>query len=363
MVFAGLAVLFSASSVMAEVRYQNGMYFLLRQAVWAVVGLVALMVLKRFDYRRLNNRRWAFIAIGVVIVMLIAVLLLDTRHHRWIRLGWGMNLQPSEFAKPALIVFLACFVTWRAPAINSRYTLAPAMLALGLMAGLVVAADLGTAGVLVATAVAVFYVAGLKGRFMVAAGILGIFCVFGAVASKPYRIIRLIGFVDPEFKSIDAVDYGGHIRQYMQKSLATRDTGYQARQAKIAIGSGGPIGLGPMQGKQKLFYLPEAHTDFIYAVVGEELGLFGCAAVLAGFLVILYRGLRLFWTTQDDFGRYLALGVAVSIVCQAMVNMTMVLDMMPTKGIPLPMISHGGSSLLSTLTSLGMLLSVSEHAG
>ncbi len=140
--------------------------------------------------------------------------------------------------------------------------------------------------------------------------------------------------------------------------MTTRDTSYQVRQSKIAVGSGGVLGLGLMQGKQKILYLPEAHTDFIYAVVGEELGLFGCTALLTGFLIILWRGLELCWVAHDAFGRYLALGVTSSIVIQALMNMSVVLGMGPTKGIPLPMISAGGSSLLSTMICLGMLLSV-----
>jgi cell division protein FtsW len=148
----------------------------------------------------------------------------------------------------------------------------------------------------------------------------------------------------------------------MNESETTRDASYQPRQSRIAIGSGGFLGLGLMESKQKWLFLPEAHTDYIYAVVGEELGFFGCTAILTGFLIILWRGLRLYWTAPDDFGRYLALGVTASIVIQAMINMSVVLDMGPTKGIPLPMISSGGSSLLSTLMCLGLLMSVSEQS-
>jgi cell division protein FtsW len=149
----------------------------------------------------------------------------------------------------------------------------------------------------------------------------------------------------------------------MEKSLTTRDTNYQSLQAKIAVGDGGPSGLGLMNGKQKLLYLPEAHTDFIYAVVGEELGIVGAMGLLIGFGIIFWRGLRAAWRMGDDFGRYLALGIAVVVVVQGMMNMSVVLGMMPTKGIPLPMISYGGSSLLSTLVLLGILMNVSEHAG
>jgi len=159
------------------------------------------------------------------------------------------------------------------------------------------------------------------------------------------------------------VDTHHSIRNYVQRSTTVRDASYQPRQSKIAVGTGGVLGVGLMQSKQKLMFLPEAHTDFIYATIGEELGLWGATAVLAGFIVVLWRGVRLYLLARDDFGRYLALGVTVSIVLQALINMTVVLDMAPTKGFPLPMISFGGSSLVSTLASLGMLLSVSEHEG
>ncbi len=171
-----------------------------------------------------------------------------------------------------------------------------------------------------------------------------------------------MGFFDPQFKIVSMVDHEGRIKKYLNQSVTTRDPNYQAYQSKIALGSGAVTGMGLMQGKQKLFYLPEAFTDFIYAVIGEELGFLGCAAVLAGFMIILWRGLQVCWLAPDDFGRYLALGVTSSIVIQAMINISVVLDMGPTKGIPLPMISAGGSSLLSTLMCLGMLLSVSEHS-
>ena len=173
----------------------------------------------------------------------------------------------------------------------------------------------------------------------------------------------MISYVDPDYSKIEWIDTHGWIRSYVQRSTSVRDASYQPRQSKIAVGTGGVLGVGLMQGKQKLMFLPDAHTDFIYATVGEELGLWGATAVLAGFVVILWRGARLFLLAREDFGKYLALGVTVSIVVQAFINISVVLDMAPTKGFPLPMISFGGSSLLSTLVCLGMLLSVSEHEG
>lgn len=362
MVVFGLAIVTSASSVMAELKYQATWYFVARQSAWAVAGFIVLMFLKNFDYRRLNQPVFAFAPMGIVLALLVAVYFLDPRRHRWLSVG-SFGIQPSELAKPALIVFLAWFIATRLRAINDRRTLGPALLALGVLALSVVAADLGTAAVLVGTAVAMFYVAGLDKRYLFLAMGMVVLVVIGAIASKPYRIGRIVGKFDPKLTLVDRISPDGKLRRYIESSLSTRDPSYQALQSRIAVGSGGVMGLGLAQGRQKLLYLPEAHTDFIYAVVGEELGLWGATGLLIGFFVVLWRGLRLFWLAPDTFGRYLALGATVCIVLQALMNMSVVLDLGPTKGFPLPLISYGGSSLLSTLTSLGLLLSVSENSG
>ncbi len=362
---AGLVMVYSASSVTAQLnpRIQSSYYYAAHQLVWAVVSFVALMFFKRRDYRMLQSPAWAFGSLGMVLFLQLLVFFLDTRTHRWFRLQGVGTLQPSEFAKPALIIFFAYFVTQKRDAINTRRTIVAASLALAVLAATVGLGDLGTAVVLIVPAAVVFFVAGLERKFVVAALAVGVLISVGFVVAKPYRMARMVGFFDPEYKYIDIVDPDGKIKKYISQSVTTRDAGYQVRQSKIAIGSGGLLGLGLMQGKQKILYLPEAHTDFIYAVVGEELGLWGCGAILAGFLLILWRGVQLYWVANDDFGRYLALGVTSSIVIQALINMSVVLGMGPTKGIPLPMISAGGSSLMSTLICLGMLLSVSEHSG
>jgi cell division protein FtsW len=364
MVGFGLVMIYSASSVVAELNphLNSSFYYAGHQLVWAAVSFVALMYFKRRDYRVLQSAGWAFGSLGMVLFLQILVFFLDSKTHRWFRLQGVGTLQPSEFAKPALIIFFAYFVTQKREAINTRRTIAAASLALAVLAATVGLGDLGTAIVLIVPAAVVFYVAGLERKFVVAALAVGAVIAVGFIAAKPYRMARIVGFFDPEYKLIGMFDHEGKIKKYVSQSV-TRDAGYQVRQSKIAVGSGGLLGLGLMQGKQKILYLPEAHTDFIYAVVGEELGLWGCGAVLAGFLVILGRGLQLYWVAHDDFGRYLALGVTSSIVIQALINMSVVLGMGPTKGIPLPMISAGGSSLMSTLICLGMLLSVSEHSG
>jgi cell division protein FtsW len=364
MVFFGLVMLYSASSAVAELRYHVApYYFVVRQIGWAIVSFVVLMYFKRMDYRRLNSPTWAFSGLGIVLGLLVLVYFVDPHTHRWFKLPGVGSFQPSEFAKPALILFLAYFIARRAHIINDRRTLKQALVAVLMLGFMVVVADLGTALVPVITAVIVFWIAGLERKYMLRVGMIAAALVVVAIASRGYRLGRIIAYVDPDYSKIEMIDPGGHLKAYMQRSTSVRDASYQPRQSRIAVGTGGIFGMGLMQGKQKLMFLPEPDSDFIYATIGEELGLWGTTAVLAGFMVILWRGARLFVLARDDFGKYLALGVTVAIVVQALMNISVVLDMGPTKGFPLPMISLGGSSLLSTLTCLGMLLSVSEHEG
>jgi cell division protein FtsW len=362
MVCFGVVIVYSASSVMAELKFKSSSYFITKQLFWAVVSLIVLMFFKRMDYRRFKHPVWAFAPLGVIVALLILVYFVDPRRHRWLPIG-NFGLQPSEFAKPALALFLAYFLSLRLRAVNNRHTILPVLVVLGMLVIAIATSDFGTAVVVMVMAASMFYVAGLDRKYIALAVLGSLVVAVGFIVSKPYRVARIIGFVDPEYKLIEKVDPHGYVKDYVHSSFSTRDPSYQARQSKIAVGAGGTFGVGLMQGRQKLLYLPEAHTDFIYAVVGEELGLWGSTAVLVGFFLILWRGLRLFFIAPDDFGKYLALGITCSIVIQALMNMSVVLDMGPTKGIPLPMISYGGSSLLSTLTSLGLLLSVSEHAG
>ncbi|HUA84375.1 MAG TPA: FtsW/RodA/SpoVE family cell cycle protein [Bryobacteraceae bacterium] len=364
MVGFGMVMLYSASSAVAELRYHvPPYYFVVRQLAWAAVSFLVLMYFKRRDYRSLNTPGWAFSGLGIVLGSLVLVWFADPRAHRWFEVKGIGSVQPSEFAKPALILFLAYFIARRSKTINQRQTLLQAFVAVAMLAVLVVVADLGTALVPVITAVIMLWVAGLERRYMAWVGAMAAVLVLLAVVSRGYRLGRIISYFDPDYSKIELIDTHHWVRNYVQRSTTVRDASYQPRQSKIAVGAGGVLGVGLMQGKQKLMFLPDAHTDFIFATVGEELGLWGATAVLAGFLVILWRGARLFIRAGDEFGKYLALGVTVSIVAQAMINMSVVLDMAPTKGFPLPMISFGGSSLLSTLLCLGMLLSVSDNEG
>jgi cell division protein FtsW len=342
-------------------RFDSIWGYLFRQLAWAVVAVVVMMTLKRTNYRNLQNPAVAFGALGVASLLLILVYLLDPAHHRWLRLG-PIGLQPSEVAKPALVIFVAFFVTWRARAINDkRYTLVPAALVVGGVIFAVIVPDLGTAAVLAAAALVVFFVAGLEWRYCFIVAGVALLGLGVSIWNESYRLGRVVRWIDPDLKVISKIDRKGVIKARIATTLRAHDT-YQADQSKLAVGAGGLFGLGLMNGRQKL-RLPEAHTDFIYAVVSEELGLVGATALVIGFGVIFWRGLRASLRARDDFGRYLALGATVVVVVQALINMSVVLGLAPTKGIPLPMISYGGSSLLSTLALMGILMNVSEHAG
>lgn len=357
----GLVMVYSSSSILAELKYHvSGTHFFFRQLGWAAFSIALLLLCMKRDYRGWNDPRIAFAALGLVLFLLLIVYVTDGANHRWLRAG-PLSLQPSELAKPALALFLACFLCRRLGAVNSRHTLGPIAIAISVMALAVAVADLGTAVVLVATTVAVVFVAGIEYRYLAVCVALGLLLGLGFVAMKPYRLARAIEFVDKDHKLINRLDPSGRILGYARRTASTSDPGYQQRQAKIAVGSGGFLGLGLMQSKQKMLYLPEAQTDFIYAIVGEEAGFVGCLGLLAGFVIVLWRGIRVYLRSDDGFGKYLALSVTVCVVVQALINISVVLDLVPNKGIPLPFISAGGSSLLSTLLLMGMLLSVSEH--
>ena len=363
MVCFGLVMVYSSSSMLAQLRYHlSSTYFFFRQLGWAVFSFLVLLVLMKRDYRRWNQASYAFAGLGLILLLLLTVYVTDTTSHRWLRAGI-FSMQPSELAKPALALFLAFFLSRRLGAVNDKYTLRPIAICIGVLSLAVAVADLGTAVVLVAMTVGVVFVAGLEYRYMAMAAVAALVLGLGFILMKPYRLARAIDFVDKDHKLLAKLDPNGHLLSYAKETASTSDPGYQQRQAKIAVGSGGVTGVGLMESRQKLLYLPEAETDFVYAVVGEETGFFGASLLVIGFVVVLWRGVRTYVNAADDFGRYLALGVTVCIVVQALINISVVLDLLPNKGIPLPFVSYGGTSLLSTLLLMGMLLSVSEHAG
>jgi cell division protein FtsW len=345
LVLFGALMVFSASAVMAADRYNNADYFLLRQLAWAGVGLIAVAILMHTDYRRLASPLVVFPALALEFILLVAVLFVDRSHntHRWFHLGQA-SFQPSEFAKIILAIFLAFFLDLRKGAVNDwKHTLAPIVLVAGAMGLLVLREpDLGTTLALVLILAAMLFAAGLDFRYFALAGLSALPALYWAIFHSTYRHNRVLAFLNP---------YADPLGK-----------GFQILQSYIAVGTGGISGVGLMEGKQKLFFLPEPQTDFIFAVVGEELGLIGTLAIVAVFALILARGLRASQACQDDFGRLLAIGLTVMIVGQALVNMSVVLGLLPTKGIPLPFVSYGGSSLLVNLVAVGILLNISQQA-
>jgi cell division protein FtsW len=368
MVFFGLVMVYSATSVPFAIRAKDpavpAWTFPAKQLIAVLIGFGALMFLKRRNYTELQTHHWAFAPFGVVLMLLAVAFFMDDRAHRWIRWGKFLQLQPSELAKPALALFLAWLVVRKGQQVNDRQALAPFLLMMAALAGIVILGDLGTAMVLTATAAAVMFVAGLNRRYFIALAAMAFVVLVLGILSKEYRRDRVVQYVKAKAVKLAPYDPTGIIVKYAPpEQIREERVNYQAEQSVITLGSGGLLGVGLMDGRQKMFFLPEAHTDYIFAHIGEEMGFLACFALLAAFLIILWRGFRLFWIAADPFGQYLALAVTVSIVFQALFNMTVVMDLIPSKGLTLPLISYGGSSIISTLVSLGILMSVSEHAG
>jgi cell division protein FtsW len=344
LVFVGLIMVFSASAVMAKERYGSPYTFLTRQALWAVAGMLAMLVCMKFDYRKYKHPGFVYSLLGATTLMLISVFFLDRAHntHRWIH--WGaFSFQPSELAKPALIFFLAYFLESRTKSMEDwRNTLLPAIVPTLVFLGLIVfQPDLGTAIACAAITLCILFVGGMQLRYFGYALLASVPALYVLIFHVSYRRDRILAFLNPY--------------------ADPQKTGFHIIQSMIAVSTGGITGLGLMEGKQKLFYLPEPHTDFIYAVTAEEFGLVGSVFVAALFAIFLWRGLRTAVKTDDVFGRYVAIGITSMVVLQACINISVVLGMMPTKGIPLPLISYGGSSLFITLACIGVLLNISQQ--
>ncbi len=341
----GLVMVWSASSGLAQERYGNAYYFLVRQVLWACVGLVCMVAAMRLDYRKLRQPAVVYSAVIVTTVLLIAVLFMHPVNdaHRWVRLG-RLSLQPAELAKLTTILFLAYHLERKADHLNEFLpSLFPVLLLLGWFAFLVfIQPDLGSAATLGLIGCVMLFLAGVRLRYFAALAVVGIPVLYQAVMMAAYRRDRIEAYLNPWSDA--------------------RGSGYQIIQSLIAVGTGGFGGVGLMEGRQKLFYLPYPYSDFIYAVIGEELGMLGAAAILAAFVLLLWRGIRAAWKAPDPFGTYLAAGLTLWIVLQAFINVSVVLGLLPTKGIPLPFISAGGSSLLFTLIGVGLVLNVSQHA-
>ena len=341
----GVVMVYSASAIIAVQENHSQFHYVLKQGIWTLIGFGAMFVMMRFDYQRLNRGWIVYGLLLVTVLLLLAVFAFPPVNgaRRWIKLS-GFSAQPSELAKLALAIFVAYVIERRAGDERSFWkTFVPCMFALAIFAGLVAKEpDLGTALMLAIIAFAMCFAGGVRPRHLALATVPALLLVGAMLIFTPFRMRRLVAFINPW---ADA-----------------QGTGYQVVQSLIAVGSGGQHGLGFAQGRQKLLFLPFAHSDFIFAVIGEELGLIGALIVIFVFAVFLWRGMRAALRAPDRFGMLLGIGIVVGIVAQALLNMSVVLALLPTKGIPLPFISYGGSSLVPTLAGVGILLNISQFA-
>ncbi|NKB90272.1 MAG: putative lipid II flippase FtsW [Acidobacteria bacterium] len=341
----GLVMVYSASFAVSNHNFGHDMQHVTRQSIAVLVGLVLLLLGMFIDYRRYQKPVVVAIAVLGIIAALVVVLALPASRgsSRWIPLG-VFNVQPSEFAKLVVILFLASFLSRKAERLNEfKRGILPISLVVGSITLLVaVEPDLGTACMIAAIAGSMLWVGGLSWKYVANLGAIAIVAATAQIMRSGYQSRRIVAFLDPW---ADA-----------------RGAGYQTVQSLTAVGSGGLTGVGFAEGQQKTGFLPDPYTDFIYAVIAEEFGLVGALVVVSLFMVLLWRGFRAALRAPDPFGFYVGIGLSAFLVIQALINMSIVVNLLPTTGIPLPMISYGGSSMLVSCIAVGILLNISQHA-
>ncbi len=345
LVVAGLVMVFSASAVVAQERFQSPYIYVWRQALWVLVGIVAMLVLMLVDVERYRSPKFVYAALTITILLLISVYFMpgSRNTHRWIRFGQFFTFQPSEIAKPVLVLFLAWFLHTRLDRMRefTQTLLRAAIVPVAIILLVVGQPDLGTALVLCGVTAILLILAGMEWKYLAMAFAAALPGLLGLLLMVPWRRARVIAFLHP---SADPQGAGFHINQSL-----------------IAVGTGGLLGRGYMEGMQKLFYLPEASTDFIFANIAEELGFVGSILVVFLFAFLGVRGLRTAFKCRDPFARLIAFGITTTILLQAFFNISVVLSLVPTKGIPLPLISSGGTSVACTLASIGVLLNITRQ--
>ena len=343
----GLTMVYSASAVKAAQGLGDSLYFLKRQVAAAALGLGAMTFAMKIGYKRLEALAYPILVVSLIALALVLIPGIGTvagGARRWIRLPL-VSFQPAELAKLALVIYLARSLARKREKVRDfSIGFVPHTIVAGFLVLLVLGQpDFGTAVTLGALLFVMLFAAGAKVSWLVGSVLLAVPVGWKLIAGKEYRMKRVLAFLDPW--------------KYRQ------DIGYQVTESLMSVGSGGLFGLGLGAGKQKLYYLPEAHTDFIIAVVGEELGLLGIVVVLALFGVVLWRGMRAAFNAPDAFGAYLALGLTSLLGIQAIGNMLVAMGMLPTKGLTLPFLSYGGTSLVLSLSAAGVLLAISSGTG
>ncbi|NWN96132.1 MAG: stage V sporulation protein E [Bacillus sp. (in: Bacteria)] len=342
----GWIMVYSASAVWADYRFDDSFYFAKRQLLFAIIGLIAMFFIMNIDYW--TWRSWSKVILITCFVLLIAVLIPGIGNVRngsrsWIGVG-AFSIQPSEFMKLAMIIYLAKFLSENQKNITSfKKGLVPSLgLVFTAFALIMLQPDLGTGTVMVGTCLIMIFVSGARIAHFIGLGLIGLAGFVGLIAAAPYRIKRITAFLDP-----------------WEDPLGS---GFQTIQSLYAIGPGGLFGLGLGQSRQKFFYLPEPQTDFIFAILAEELGFIGGAFVLLLFALLLWRGIRTALNAPDLYGSFLAVGIISMVAFQVMINIGVVINLIPVTGITLPFFSYGGSSLTLMLMAMGILLNISRYS-
>ncbi|MDD5491343.1 MAG: putative lipid II flippase FtsW [bacterium] len=345
LVIFGLVMIYSSSAIFASQQYNNSWYFFQKQMLWALAGFAAFFMLMKTDYHVLQRYSRVLIFISIVLLVLVLTGIFGREvggAKRWIRLG-PVSFQPSELAKISLLIYIADYLDRKQSKISKVLKgVAPILMIMGLICGLIlVEPDMGTSVSLGVVSVSMLFVGGLSAWYLGSLVLMAIPLFAYLVVTKPYRLRRLMAFFDPW--------------------ADPQNVGYQIIQSLIALGSGGFLGMGLGNSKQKLLYLPAAHTDFIFPIIGEELGFIGAFSIVILFFVFAWRGMKIAFHAPDLFGSMLAGGITLMIVLQAIINIGVSCALFPTKGLPLPLVSYGGSNLAFTLASIGILLNISRQ--
>jgi len=343
----GVVMVYSSSAIMAEERFQDGFYFLKRQLFYTLVGFVLMAFTTYFNYKNWRKLAVAALLGSIALLALLFVPGFGVRvggAMRWLRLP-GLTIQPAELVKLTLVLYLAHSLTRKREKVRSFLKgYFPYMVVLGLLLGMLLKQpDLGSAMIIAGVAMSMLIVAGVRWRYILPTIIMTLPVVYFLIMQVDYRRRRIMAFLDPWDDPFD--------------------TGFQIIQSLVAFGKGGVLGQGLGIGEQKLFYLPEAHTDFIFSVIGEELGLVGTLIVAALFLMLVLCGIRIALHCQEPFGRNLAFGLSLLLGLEAFVNLAVCMGLLPTKGLALPFISYGGTSLVVSLIAVGILLNISNSQG
>lgn len=340
----GVVMVYSASGISSGEKMQDSFHFLKREIVWTIIGFSFLFLFSRFDYHRLRKISKPLLLFSILLLLLVftPLGLRVNEAKRWLRIG-PLTFQPSELAKLAIILYLADFLSRKRKQTEKfiRGFLPPLILLAPIVILILLGRDLGSTILISMLFLAILFVSGVKISYLVSLFLLGVPAVFFLIYSSAYRRARLLAFVHPWENS--------------------QGIGWQITQSFIALGSGGVLGKGLGQGRQKLFFLPEAHTDFIFSIIGEELGIFGVLFILSLFTLFIYQGRKIAKNSKDRFGHLLATGITLLIGFEAILHIGVTIGFFPTKGIPLPFVSYGGSSLLISLVAVGILLNISKQ--